>query len=571
MADVLSAQKDAQNNTLSLWQGVYNTQLVGAIGPRIVIKDSVVTVNGTTINGATVNNGILSWSDASNDSNAQLNFHPMAGVAPSLVTQSRSSKLSTSEAEPSAEPSAENSAMIPNAYVAPQFTGLYWMKGWPKPSQINFQGRQGKFPRPGSLPPSSNANSAPMTGQANKGSNSTPAPANASTLPDVGPRQASTLDQWASSYDVWVSTSSGLAQSNNDTFVIDTSGNLTVNGIPILKPLFTNDLLSWSTSDGNSSNGDFTMQDHTSAGKTSLVDGDQFTGRYWAQGQTEPTTNNWFGFARPQDSSSTKSDGRLPTPKVASPQISNPNVTKATQNMNFWVTLTSIGLEALHNYMMFKLGEMLMKGVNKVLLYAWRAIRWVCGRIRQWYRNMRNNRPAENANDADDGERDADDEGDDEGDDEPNPDDEGGNEQNANNEGSNGQNTGEQGGDAAAEGNAGSGAANGQPKSTEAEMAEIEKKEKALEEEAREAELQKKAQEEEVKKMEGEKDLDSSVKEGENMVEGAEGAGDDAVAGGTTTTTEAAATTAAEDVATTAETGGGEVATIIEDIISTLL
>ncbi|KAF5626208.1 hypothetical protein F52700_8925 [Fusarium sp. NRRL 52700] len=390
MADVLTAQKDAQNNTLAPWQGVFNTQLVGAIGPRIVIKDNVVTVNGTAIDGATVDNGILSWSDSSNDSNAQLSFRLMTGVSPSLVTQLGSSKSSISDTELSPEPTGENPAMIPNAYVGPQFTGLYWMKGWPKPSQINLQGRQGKFPSPGSLPPSLNANPIPTTGQANKESNSTPAPATAPTQPNAGPRQASTLEQWANSYDVWVSTPSGLTQSNNATFVIDTTGNLTVDGIRIIKPVFTNDVLSWSASDGNTSYGDFTMQDHTSASQKSLVDGDQFTGRYWTQGQTEPTTNNWFGFAKPDDSSFTKTDRRLST-------VSNPT--------------------AIHNYLMFKMGEMIVKGVGKLLMYAWRAIRWAGTKIRQWYRNMRNNVPAQdanNANNADDNEEDAGDEGDNE-------------------------------------------------------------------------------------------------------------------------------------------------------------
>ncbi|KAF5532703.1 hypothetical protein FNAPI_12878, partial [Fusarium napiforme] len=396
MADVLSAQNDAQNNTLTPWQGVYNTQLEGAIGPHILIKDNVIIVNGITINGPIVNNGIVSWSDSSNDSNAQFNFHPMTGVSPSLDTQLASSQSSSPDAEPSAESSENGSAMIPNAYVGPQFTGFYWAKGWQKPSQINIQGRQGKFPRPSSLPPSSNASSATATGQA---SISTPVPAPASTPPNVGPLQASPLDQWASTYDVWVSTPSGLTQSNNDTFVINKSGKLTVNGISIIKPAFANDVLSWSTGDGNSSNGYFTMQDHTSASKTSVVDGDQFMGRYWKQGQKEPVGNNWFGFAKPDGSSSTKSDGGSPISPVASPHIRNPSVIKNTQNMNIWVTFKSIGLEAIHTYMMFKLGEALMKGVDKVLLYAWKAIRWVCIKIRQWWRNMRDNGPAENAND----------------------------------------------------------------------------------------------------------------------------------------------------------------------------
>ncbi|KAF4960602.1 hypothetical protein FSARC_10438 [Fusarium sarcochroum] len=98
-----------------------------------------------------------------------------------------------------------------------------------------------------------------------------------------------------------------------DTFVIDTGGNMSVNGVGIIKPTFANDILTWTADDGNLSNGSFPMQDQTSANMP-----------------------NWHGFADSDDNSSTESGESAPTSPSGSARSTTGDdyVVKAARNMN---------------------------------------------------------------------------------------------------------------------------------------------------------------------------------------------------------------------------------------------
>ncbi|KAK6334123.1 hypothetical protein TWF696_002626 [Orbilia brochopaga] len=264
-SDLAAAMKIAHGKDLSFFSGMYNTQYEdGTAGPTITISNGTVTVDQTVINFPTFNQGILSWTEQSETTNASLNMFKLVG-------------LNLKQANGSAQV-----GLVKNGYLGAQFRGTYWPKGAQKPSSPNFTGRQGKFPKWKSSTP------------ANSGAAGTASTVTVS--PTKGPLQAATLKQWADTYRIYtLDPSTNHATPTTNSLTIGKDGSVTYANVAIKVPRFSNDKLQWFVSDGNSLNVDINLSEKNLSTANSSWTGHQFYARNWGPGQQAPTTYNWFG------------------------------------------------------------------------------------------------------------------------------------------------------------------------------------------------------------------------------------------------------------------------------------
>ncbi|KPM34465.1 hypothetical protein AK830_g12107 [Neonectria ditissima] len=347
LAAINTLLTDFHGNSLDFWQASYNTQFIGesTAGPAIVIKNGTVVAGDVVINDATLLNGVLSWEDNSNSSNGQLEMSSLSGIVPALDPSSPTFSL------PSPGQLAKgSSAAVPNAYIGPQFQGFYWGQGESKPIQANIQGRQGRFPLPASI-------QSPQ-----------------------GPLQASTISQWAATYQIYTpsSTSNDSYELSPATLAIDASGNVMVDGTAINSPELTNDVLQWNSASGNSTSAQLWMRDNSVAGTADSISGNEFCGCFWASGTQQPTTVKWFGFASLDTS---------PSGQTFSPDAAN----AAVQNLTGWADVVYLSIESTQLYLQMQMGEMIMNADFKVLSTVWNSLGDVGVGVRDCALSLRRN------------------------------------------------------------------------------------------------------------------------------------------------------------------------------------
>ena len=190
--DVWVAYQAIMNVDLSVYDNQYSTQLDGAPGPTLLIDQGKVSINGTIIKDPTYASSTLSWTSADgNASTATLHLQ--------IIT------------------SQDGKPLPAESYIKPQFSGIYYRAGQSKPSESNFFGKVDPVP---------NASSA--TG--------------------------SHISTWFNTYTTYLRDADDKLQEDSTLIVADAgSGNVSVTykGATINNFTYQNEILSWSTEDGN--------------------------------------------------------------------------------------------------------------------------------------------------------------------------------------------------------------------------------------------------------------------------------------------------------------------------------
>ncbi|KAF3916293.1 hypothetical protein ABW21_db0202771 [Orbilia brochopaga] len=268
-SDLATALKTAHGNNLNFFSGIYNTQYEdGTAGPTITISNGNVTVDQTAIGFPAFSNGILSWTEQSETTNASFNMFNLVGLH-NLKQANGGPKI----------------GLVKNAYLGAQFRGTFWQKGAQQPTSPNCTGRQGKLPKwKPSAPP---ATTTPGTSSL---------PSTATVSPTKGPLQAATIHQWADTYRIYtIDATAKQPTPTTNTLVIGQDGSVTYANVAIKVPRFSNDKLQWFVTDGNSLNVDINLTEKNVSTPNSSWTGNQFYARNWGTGQQAPTTYNWFG------------------------------------------------------------------------------------------------------------------------------------------------------------------------------------------------------------------------------------------------------------------------------------
>ncbi|CAH0055790.1 unnamed protein product [Clonostachys solani] len=238
------------NSNLDTFDSVYATLVDKKAGPTVVIQKGGVSVNGKAIVGFTYSASTLSWNASDgNASSAVLHLQV----------------LTDDDGKP----------LPPDAYIGPQFYGIYWAKDASKPSSTNAYGKIGVAPGPDPGPP---------------------------------PVKPTPLSTFYDNYQTYLKDATGKYQKDSTLVVAAGSGTdstVTYGGKTIQKFVYSNQTLSWSAADGNNTSGSISFYVNTNPTQTNPTPGNQFAGKQWASGATAPTGSNFFG----QIGSSSNPDG----------------------------------------------------------------------------------------------------------------------------------------------------------------------------------------------------------------------------------------------------------------------
>lgn len=240
--DVNTAYLQAISVNIDTYDGYYaSTFTNGGDGPNILIQNGGVTVNGTAIKKPIYSQSLLQWSTSDGNAfNALLTFRVLT-------------------ADDSGRP------LPAGSYIGPQFYGSYW--GNTKPTSPNIQGKTGTAP---------------------------PQPVN-----PVNPVQPTPLDTFSGNFVTYICDANGK-WSEDSTFVIsDATGTTTATASYKGKTLnnFTysgNESLSWSTTDGNDTNGSIGFFINKTSTSTNPTLGPQASGRVWPASGVMPEKPNFF-------------------------------------------------------------------------------------------------------------------------------------------------------------------------------------------------------------------------------------------------------------------------------------
>jgi hypothetical protein len=233
---VYAAYEQSLNQNLDTYDSTYATTLTGATGPVIVIQGGAVTVNGVAIKSANYSMSVLTWSSSrGNASSAVLNFQVLT--------------------------SDDGKPLPAGSYIGPQFYGTYWLSGKTKPTSTNIFGKVGAAP-------------------------ATP-PSGSTTV------QATPISTWYDTYQTYLADATGKYQSDS-TLTLNSAG-VTYKGSAIKNFTYSNQVLSWSVSDGNSTNASLSFYQNTSPTTTNPTPGNQFFGKLWTGTAAAPSSPNFFG------------------------------------------------------------------------------------------------------------------------------------------------------------------------------------------------------------------------------------------------------------------------------------
>ena len=234
---IYQAYLDLQNTRLGFYDSQYNTVLGEQAGPVIVIQNGAVAVDGTPIGNASYSNSRLSWDAASgNASSARLAFQVLA---------------------------AEDGPASANAYVGPQFSGMYWLAGQSEPAGPNISGRCGIYSAEGF----------------------------------AHPAQADPIVTWSGSYQIFLKNRDGRFETG-DMLVVDVVGSsaaVTCGGVPVENFHYANNVMFWEADGCNRHSASLYFYRDNKSARHNLAAGNRFFGKFWAANAQPAPQGNCFG------------------------------------------------------------------------------------------------------------------------------------------------------------------------------------------------------------------------------------------------------------------------------------
>ena len=239
--EIIAAWNQNFDVNLDVYDSVYSSTFYpSGDGPTIIISGGVVKVNGVEIINPIYSESDLSWSTTDgNQYNANLHFE--------IVT---------------ADPSGQ--ALPAGSYLGPQFHGFYWASGETQPTSVNISGKVGQ-------PPDPSNGDVPVT--------------------------ATPLSYYASTLTTYLKNANGKYEPDS-TMVIAVTGStttVTYNDMLIKNYTYSNENLSWFTTDGNAQNVSVQMNYNKTVTKADPTIGAQFAGERWDAGTTKPASHNFYG------------------------------------------------------------------------------------------------------------------------------------------------------------------------------------------------------------------------------------------------------------------------------------